>query len=70
MSARINPGKANLIKSSLTKSSLVGGIAVGIAGMVLWVAVTHELGFDGPVTWGIGLLVCAAVATWIRLADL
>jgi hypothetical protein len=60
MSARINPGKA----------SLVGGIAVGIASMVLWVAVTRELGFGGPVTLGVGLLVCAAVAAWTRVADL
>jgi hypothetical protein len=60
MTARINPSKA----------SLVGGIAVGIASMVLWVAVTRELGFGGPVTLGVGLLVCAAVATWTRVADL
>ena len=52
------------------KTSLVGGIVVGIASMVLWVAVTRELGFDGKGVLGIGLLVCAAVATWIRLADL
>jgi hypothetical protein len=60
MSDRINPSKA----------SLVGGIAVGIASMVLWVAVTRELGFGGPVTMGVGLLVCAAVAIWTRVADL
>jgi hypothetical protein len=60
MSAPINPGKA----------SLMGGIAVGFASMVLWVAVTHELGFGGPVTWGVGLLVSAIVAAWTRLADL
>ena len=58
--ARIKPEKA----------SLIGGIAVGIASMVLWVAVTREFGFDGTVTFGIGLLVCAAVATWIWVADL
>jgi hypothetical protein len=60
MSTRINPIKA----------SLVGGIVVGIATMVLWLAVTRELGFDGPVTLGAGLLVSAAVAIWTRLADL
>jgi len=52
------------------KSSLIGGIVVGIASMVLWVAVTRELGFDGTATLGVGLLVSAAVATWIRVADL
>jgi hypothetical protein len=60
MSARINPSKA----------SLVGGIAVGIASMVLWLAVTHELGFNSPAAWGAGLLVSVSVAIWTRLADL
>jgi hypothetical protein len=57
---RINPEKV----------SLIGGIVVGIASMVLWVAVTRELGFGGTATLAIGLLVSAAVATWVRLADL
>jgi hypothetical protein len=52
------------------KASLIGGIVVGIAGMVLWVAVTRSLGFDGKVVWGAGLLVSAALGTWTRLADL
>lgn len=52
------------------KASLIGGIVVGIASMALWLAVTHELGFDGAVTLGAGLLVSAALATWIRIADL
>jgi len=58
--ARITQGKA----------SLIGGIVVGIASMLLWMAVTRELGFEGPVTLGAGLLVSAALAVWIRLADL
>jgi hypothetical protein len=57
---RINPEKA----------SLIGGIVVGIASMVLWVAVTRELGFGGAACLSVGLLVSIAVATWIRLADL
>jgi hypothetical protein len=57
---RINPEKV----------SLIGGVVVGIASMVLWVAVTRELGFGGTATLAIGLLVSAAVATWVRLADL
>jgi hypothetical protein len=52
------------------KASLIGGIVVGIASMLLWMAVTRELGFDGSVTLGAGLLVSAALAVWIRLADL
>jgi len=60
MSAKINPGKA----------SLVGGVVVGIATMVLWLAVTRELGYGGAAVLGAGLLVSAAVAVWTRLADL
>jgi hypothetical protein len=52
------------------KTSLIGGIVVGIASMVLWVAVTRALDFDGTVSLGVGLLVSATVAIWIRLADL
>ena len=58
--ARIKPGKA----------SLIGGIAVGIASMVIWVAVTRELGYAGTPTMAIGFLVSAVIATWIRVADL
>ena len=52
------------------KASLIGGIVVGIASMVLWVAVTRELGFHGVMTIGAGLLVSAAAGAWTRLADL
>ena len=52
------------------KASLVGGIVVAIATMVLWVAVTHELGFQGALSLGIGAAVSAAAGIWTRLADL
>ena len=52
------------------KASLIGGIAVGIASMVLWVAVTRELGLSGVPVVALGLLVSAGVAAWIRAADL
>jgi len=52
------------------KASLIGGIVVGIATMVLWAAVTRELGFGGTATLSAGLLISAAVAIWIRVADL
>ncbi|HTC83675.1 MAG TPA: hypothetical protein VK683_04935 [Rhizomicrobium sp.] len=52
------------------KASLVGGIVVGIACLVLWLAVTRELGFGGLWSLGAGLLVAAAAGTWTRLADL
>ena len=52
------------------KSSLIGGIVVGIAVLVLWTAIAHELAADSLVTVAIGVLVAAAIATWIRVADL
>lgn len=58
--ARIKQGKA----------SLIGGIAVGVAVLVLWVAIVHELSADGVVAILVGVLVASGVAVWIRLADL
>ena len=58
--ARIKQGKA----------SLVGGIAVGVAVLVLWTAVAHELAADSVATIVIGLAVATGIAAWIRVADL
>ncbi len=52
------------------KSSLIGGIAVGIAVLILWTAIAHELSAANAITIAIGVVVAAAIATWIRLADL
>ena len=52
------------------KASLVGGIVVAVASLALWLAVTHELGFQGPMWLGAGFLVAAAAGVWTRLADL
>jgi lipopolysaccharide export LptBFGC system permease protein LptF len=52
------------------KASLVGGIAVGAAALVLWTAIAHELAADTIPTLIAGVLVAGAIATWIRLADL
>ncbi len=52
------------------KASLIGGIAVGIASLAIWVGVTRELGFSGLPVVALGVLVSAGVATWIRVADL
>ncbi|MGA3398823.1 MAG: hypothetical protein ABSC95_06355 [Acetobacteraceae bacterium] len=57
---RIKPGKA----------SLIGGIAVGVAVVVLWAAVAHELGADNVPVLIAGVLLAAGIATWIRVADL
>jgi hypothetical protein len=52
------------------RASLIGGIVVGIASLVLWVAVTRELGCQGAPVLVVGLLVSAAAGIWTRLADL
>jgi len=52
------------------KASLIGGIVVGIASLVLCLAVTRELGFDGVPSLAASLLVAAAAGIWTRLADL
>jgi hypothetical protein len=58
--ARIKQGKA----------SLVGGIAVGVAVLVLWAAIAHELAAESILTIAVGALFAVGIATWIRLADL
>jgi lipopolysaccharide export LptBFGC system permease protein LptF len=52
------------------KASLIGGVAVGVAVLVLWTAVAHELAADNVATLIFGVLVAAGIATWIRVADL
>jgi hypothetical protein len=52
------------------KASLIGGIVVGIASLVLWIAITRELGFHGPLSLAMGLVVSAVAGLWTRLADL
>jgi len=52
------------------KSSLIGGIAVGVAVLVLWTAIAHELAVDSITIVALGVLVSAGIATWIRVADL
>lgn len=54
----------------LEKASLIGGIVIGVASMVLWVAAARELGFHGAPVLVVGLLISAAAGIWTRLADL
>ncbi|HET8995216.1 MAG TPA: hypothetical protein VFN42_00975, partial [Acetobacteraceae bacterium] len=57
---RIKPGKA----------SLIGGIAVAFAALVLWTAIAHDLAADSVPVLLLGLLVAVGIGTWIRAADL
>ena len=52
------------------KASLIGGVAVGLAVLVLWTAIAHEVARDSIGTIAVGVLVAAAISAWIRLADL
>ena len=52
------------------KASLIGGIVVGVATLVLWLAVTRELGFYGTPALVGGMVVASAAGVWTRLADL
>ena len=52
------------------KSSLIGGIAVGIAALVLWTAIAHALAADNIATITVGAFAAGGIAAWIRIADL
>ena len=52
------------------KASLIGGMVVAVATMVLWLAATHELGFHGMPFLIAGLALSAVTGIWTRLADL
>lgn len=52
------------------RASLIGGIAVGAGVFVLFVALARDLGALGTGTIVAGAVVAAAIAAWIRIADL
>ena len=52
------------------RASLIGGLATGACVLALWIAAAWELGLGGPAAAATGLVVAAAVAAWVRLADL
>ena len=52
------------------KASLIGGVVVAIASLVLSLAVTGELGFHGMPALALSLLVAGAAGVWTRAADL
>ncbi|HVC54158.1 MAG TPA: hypothetical protein VND87_19235 [Stellaceae bacterium] len=47
--------------------SLIGGIFTGIVGFVLWLLLFGTASI--PIV-ALGVVLCAALGTWIRLADL
>jgi hypothetical protein len=60
MNTRVTTGKA----------SLIGGMVVAVASLVLWLAAAQELGFRGNLVWASGVAIATAAGIWTRLADL
>jgi len=58
------------VRNKSSRASLLGGIVVGFACFVLWAAIAHDVGADTVAWLAVGLVVSAAVGTWIWLADL
>ena len=52
------------------KASLIGGIVVAFAALVLWVAIAQELAADTAPVLLAGVLVACGIGAWIRAADL
>ncbi len=68
MARSIAPLDGGMIKRSA--ASLVGGIAVAIGTMALWVALVHDLGMGSAGMMALGMLVCGGAGLWIWRADL
>ena len=66
--AALTPLDGGQIKKG--RASLIGGIAVGVAVMALWVAITRDIGSTGNGVMVAGVVVAALVALWIWKADL
>lgn len=62
------PLDGGAIKQS--RASLVGGIAVAVGVMALWVAILRDIGADGTAPVLLGAVVSGLVGLWIWRADL
>jgi len=62
------PLDGGAIKKS--QASLIGGIAVAIGVLALWVAIARELQADDAGVLAAGALVAALIGLWIWKADL
>ena len=51
-------------------ASLVGGVAVAIGVLVLWLLVAETAGYAGTAATVSGIVAALAVGIWVRLADL
>ena len=68
MAQGITPLDGGQIKKS--RASLIGGCAVAVGVLVLWVAILRDIGAMGAGSVTLGLIVSALVGLWIWKADL
>jgi hypothetical protein len=68
----MTPGIAPLDGGQIKKSraSLIGGAAVAIGVLALWVAILRDIGAMGAGSLAAGAAVAALVGLWIWKADL
>lgn len=68
MAGTLTPLDDGQIKKS--RASLIGGIAVAVGVLALWIAIARDIGAAGTGSTLLGALVAALVGLWIWRADL
>lgn len=68
MAQALTPLDGGQIKKS--RASLVGGVAVGIGVLALWIAILRDLQAMGTGTVTLGVIVAVMIGLWIWRADL
>ena len=64
----LTPLDGGAIKRS--RASLIGGIAVAVGVLALWVAIARDLGADGAGALLLGVVLASLIGLWIWRADL
>ncbi len=68
MAQGITPLDGGQIKKS--RASLIGGCAVAVGVLALWVAILRDIGAMGSGSVTLGVIVAALIGLWIWKADL
>lgn len=68
MAQALTPLDGGQIKKS--RASLVGGVAVGIGVLALWIAILRDLQAMSTGTATLGVIVAVMIGLWIWRADL
>lgn len=64
----LTPLDGGRIKKS--RASLIGGMAVGVFVLALWVAILRDIGASGAGPVALGVVTAALIGLWIWRADL